>query len=68
MSDSTKWMGPGILGFAASLILAGVLPAGAIMSHDGHVAQGVTQDLAKPVHAQAGPALLDKMSKAVFQS
>ena len=67
MSVSTRWMRPGIWGLAASLILAGALPASALMSHDAHVAQGATNDLAKPVHAQAGPALMDKMSKAVEQ-
>src|SRR6187401_1451306 len=67
MSDSTKWMWPGIWGLAASLTLAGALPASAIMSHDGHVAQDSTQDLAKSVSAQAGPVLMDKMSKAVEQ-
>ena len=67
MSDSTKWMRPGIWGIAASLILAGALPASALMSHDGHVSQDATQDLAKPVSAQAGPMLMDKMSKAVEQ-
>jgi manganese oxidase len=67
MSDSRRWTRPGIWGFAASLILAGALPASALMSHDAHVAKGATSDLAKPVHAQAGPALMDKMSKAVEQ-
>ena len=37
------------------------------MSHDAHVAQGSTAGLATPVSAQAGPALMDKMSKAVEQ-
>ncbi|MBH0207987.1 MAG: hypothetical protein HP495_05625 [Nitrospira sp.] len=67
MTDSRKWTRPGIWGFAASLILAGALPASAIMSHDAHIAKDTKQDLAKPVHAQAGPVLMDKMSKAVDQ-
>src|SRR5512139_1218464 len=69
MSVSQIWKRPGvrILGAATMLMLAGVVPAGAIMSHDAHVAQDAKQDLAKPVHTQAGPALMDKMSKAVEQ-
>ncbi|MEQ1845899.1 MAG: hypothetical protein ABL983_10045, partial [Nitrospira sp.] len=62
-----KWVQSTIYGLTVYLLLAGVLPADAMMSHDGHVAQGVTQDLAKPIHAQAGSALMDKMSKAVEQ-
>jgi manganese oxidase len=67
MSVSTKRMWLGILGFAAGLTLSGAMPADAIMSHDAHVAQDSTADGATPVHAQAGPVLMDKMSKAVEQ-
>ena len=67
MSVSATLRGPGILGLVAGLIMAGALPAGAIMSHDSHVAQDSSVDVSQPVHVQAGPILQDKMSKAVEQ-
>ena len=68
MTASTKRMWAGIvIGWAACLTVPGALPAGAIMSHDSHIAQDSTVDVATPVHAQAGPALQDKMSKAIEQ-
>ena len=66
VSTSRMWSSV-VLGFATCLTMAGVSPAAAIMSHDSHVAQDSTVDAATPVHAQAGPMLMDKMSKAVEQ-
>jgi hypothetical protein len=35
--------------------------------HDAHVAADPAVDVQTPVHMQAGPTLMDKMSKAVEQ-
>jgi hypothetical protein len=62
MTASIKGIWSGVLGFAICLTLAGTMPAGAVMPHDSHVAQGSTVDVATPVHAQAGHVLQDKMA------
>jgi hypothetical protein len=67
MGASRKCVLAGVLGLAACLGLAGAMPAGAVMSHDGHVAAGQQTDLARPVHAQAGPVLQDRMAKVIDQ-
>src|SRR5689334_5233269 len=67
MAASTKQWWSKCFGVAAGLALIGAAPAMAVMSHDTHVAEGSNADVATPVHAQAGPALMDKMSKAVEQ-
>ena len=67
MGVPRKWMRAGVLGLTTCLGLAGAMPAGAIMSHDGHVATESSTDLATPVHQPAGPILQDKMSKAIDQ-
>ena len=67
MGASTKWVRSGMVGLASCLALAGTVPAFAAMSHDAHVAGDPAVDVATPVNAQAGPMLMDKMSKAVEQ-
>src|SRR5678816_14436 len=67
MSASKKWVGTGMMGLAACLWFAGATPAFAVMSHDAHVADDSAVDVATPVSVQAGPMLMDKMSKAVEQ-
>src|SRR6185503_2408573 len=59
--------GTGMMGLAACLWFAGATPAFAVMSHDAHVADDSAVDVATPVSVQAGPMLMDKMSKAVEQ-
>ena len=67
MGVSRKWVQAGVLGLTTCLGLAGTVPAHAGMSHDGHVAVDQSADLATPVHAQAGPVMQDRMSKAIEQ-
>ena len=67
MGASTKWVRSGMVGLASCLALAGTMPAFAAMSHDAHVAVDPAVDVATPVNAQAGPMLMDKMSKAIEQ-
>ncbi len=67
MGVSRKCVLAGVLGLTTCLGLAGAMPAGAVMSHDGHVAADQHADLATPVHAQAGPVLQDRMSKVIDQ-
>jgi hypothetical protein len=67
MGVSRKCVLAGVLGLTTCLGLAGTMPAGAVMSHDGHVAADQHADLATPVHAQAGPVLQDRMSKVIDQ-
>ncbi|MBH0187676.1 MAG: multicopper oxidase domain-containing protein [Nitrospira sp.] len=67
MGVSTKQICSGLLGFAAGMALIGATPALAAMSHDAHEAQDAKADVVQPVHAQAGPVLMDKMSKAIEQ-
>ena len=57
-----------MVGLAACPGLAGTMPAFAAMSsHDAHVAVDPAVDVATPVNTQAGPILMDKMSKAIEQ-
>ena len=67
MSASKKWVGVGLMGLAACLWFAEATPVFAVMSHDAHVAVDAAVDVATPVHTQAGPILMDKMSKAIEQ-
>src|SRR4029077_7809849 len=68
MGASTKWVRSGMVGLASCLALAGTMPAFAAMSsHDAHVDVDPAVDVATPVYMQAGPTLMDKMSKAVEQ-
>ncbi len=68
MGVSTKWVRSGIVGLATGLVLTGTMPAFAAMSsHDAHVAVDPAVDVTTPVNTQAGPILMDKMSKAVEQ-
>ena len=67
MSASKKWVGAGLMGLAACLWFAEATPVFAVMSHDAHVAVDAAVDVATPVNTQAGPILMDKMSKAIEQ-
>ena len=67
MSVSKKWVGAGMMGLAACILFAEANSAFAVMSHDAHVAGDSAVDVATPVSVQAGPMLMDKMSKAVEQ-
>ena len=67
MGASIKWVGAGVMGLAACLWFAEATPVFAVMSHDAHVAVDSAVDVATPVNAQAGPMLMDKMSKAIEQ-
>src|SRR4029077_12675430 len=68
MGASKKWVRSGMVGLASCLALAGTMPAFAAMSsHDAHVDVDPAVDVATPVYMQAGPTLMDKMSKAVEQ-
>ena len=65
MGASIKWVGAGMMGLAACLWFAEATPVFAVMPHDAHVAVDSAVDVATPVSVQAGPMLLDKMSKAI---
>ena len=67
MGVSMKWVGAGVMGLVTCLWFADATPALAAMSHDAHVAVDSAVDVATPVNAQAGPMLMDKMSKAIEQ-
>ena len=67
MGASMKWVRSGMVGLASCLTLAGTMPAFAAVSHDAHIAVDPAIDVATPVNAQAGPMLMDKMSKAIEQ-
>src|SRR6476659_8121043 len=67
MGASISHIRYGVAGLAAGLVLMSTIPASAAMSHDTHVTQDQQVDVATPVHAQAGPVLQDKMSKAIEQ-
>ena len=67
MSASKKWVGAGMMGLAACILFAEANSALAVVSHDTHVADDSVVDVATPVNVQAGPMLMDKMSKAVEQ-
>ncbi len=67
MGVSRKWVGAGVVGLAACLWFTEATPVFAVMSHDAHVAVDSAVDVATPVNTQAGPMLMDKMSKAVEQ-
>ena len=67
MSASKKWVGAGMMGLAACILFAEANSALAVMPHDAHVAVDSAVDVATPVNVQAGPMLMDKMSKAVEQ-
>ena len=67
MSASKKWVGAGVMGLAACILFAEANSALAVVSHDTHVAVDSTVDVATPVNVQAGPMLMDKMSKAIEQ-
>ena len=54
------------IGVAAALVLLST-SAWAAMTHDAHVTHDQQAEMATPVHAQAGPVLQDKMSKAIEQ-
>lgn len=63
MGVSRTWMSVGLLSLTTCFGLAGVVSAGAAMSHAGHAAV----DGLAPVHQPAGPMLQDKMAKAIEQ-
>ena len=67
MSASRKWVGAGMMGLAACILFAEANSALAVVSHDTHVAVDSAVDVATPVNVQAGPMLMDKMSKAIEQ-
>ncbi|MEK6640068.1 MAG: hypothetical protein AABZ17_05295, partial [Nitrospirota bacterium] len=67
MSASKKWVGAGMMGLVACILFAEANSALAVVSHDTHVAVDSTVDVATPVNVQAGPMLMDKMSKAIEQ-
>ena len=67
MSASIKLVGVGVMVLVACLWFAESTPAFAVMSHDAHVAVDSAVDVATPVNTQAGPMLMDKMSKAIEQ-
>ncbi len=66
MGTSISHIRYGVAGLAAGLVLMST-SAWAAMLHDAHVAEDQHADVATPVHAQAGPVLQDKMSKAIEQ-